>query len=158
MTLVPVREFTTAAELRTHYAGVLARMRPPAPRPVRAITPHVEEPEPEPPKIKEPPVFVAQTGMIRAVFLTVARHFDISYSDIVGPVRLKKYAVPRHVAMHLAFKLSRHSKNYIGIQIGGRDHTTVINSLERAQKLMAADETFRAKVDEIEAEIIGGAA
>jgi chromosomal replication initiator protein len=39
----------------------------------------------------------------------------------------------------------------IGNAFGGRDHSTVIHSLERAQAMMAEDEKFRARVEKVRA-------
>ena len=63
--------------------------------------------------------------------------------------RTKTLTVPRQVAMYLTRELLALQLVEIGNAFGGRDHSTVIHSLERAVAMMAEDETFRGRVEKV---------
>src|SRR5690606_29768686 len=61
--------------------------------------------------------------------------------------------VPRQVAMYLMRQLLGLSLVEIGRLFGGRDHSTVIHSIEKVKQELASDEEFRARVEAIRAEL-----
>lgn len=77
-----------------------------------------------------------------AILREVASAFGVTIADIKGR-RVFKYLIrPRHASMHLAHEMTEFSLPMIGRLIGGRDHTTVLNGLRRAEHLIATDEAF----------------
>jgi chromosomal replication initiator protein len=61
----------------------------------------------------------------------VSKHFGIRLQDLLGRKRSRSISHPRQVAMYLARKLTLLSLEEIGMQLGGRDHSTVLHA-ERA--------------------------
>jgi len=53
------------------------------------------------------------------------------------------------VAMFLAREVLGMQLVEIGLAFGGRDHSTVIHSLERAEAMMAESEEFRSRVERL---------
>jgi chromosomal replication initiator protein len=63
----------------------------------------------------------------------VAHDYNLTVADLKGPRRQRNITLPRQVAMLLARELTECSLPQIGKAFGGRDHTTVINSLKRME-------------------------
>jgi chromosomal replication initiator protein len=69
--------------------------------------------------------------------------------DIVGPKRDKDIVVPRQVAMYILRSELHLSFPKIAHELGRKDHTTAIHSVEKINKEMAFDADIRAAVAEI---------
>jgi chromosomal replication initiator protein len=82
-----------------------------------------------------------------------AEHFHVSVQDIKGPVRKKQLARARQAAMFLSRKLTGSSYPELGDKFGGKDHSTVINAVQRVPELMAEDDDFRKSVEVLEREL-----
>jgi chromosomal replication initiator protein len=79
---------------------------------------------------------------------TVARHFNVSRSDMLSSRRTANVVRPRQIAMYLAKTLTLRSLPEIGRRFGGRDHTTVLHAVRKIESL---SDTDKALADEIEA-------
>lgn len=67
----------------------------------------------------------------------VERFFKISHEDMISGKRSKGITTPRHIAIYLSRYMTEESLESIGKKFGGRDHTTVmhsVNKIERDQK------------------------
>lgn len=67
----------------------------------------------------------------------VERFFKISHEDMISSKRSKGITTPRHIAIYLSRYMTEESLESIGKKFGGRDHTTVmhsVNKIERDQK------------------------
>jgi chromosomal replication initiator protein len=73
---------------------------------------------------------------------TVADYFKIKAGDLVSKKRSRPIARPRQIAMWLAKNLTSESLSEIGKAFGGRDHSTVINAVERVDELREKDNRF----------------
>ena len=76
---------------------------------------------------------------IEEIQRTVAEHYNMRMSDMIGPKRTRTIARPRQMAMYLAKKLTSRSLPEIGRRFGGRDHTTVMHAVKRVEELKARD-------------------
>ena len=76
----------------------------------------------------------------------VAREFGVTPDGLKSKTRTKTLTTPRQVAMFLGRELLGMQLVEIGNAFGGRDHSTVIHSLERVQEEMKADPAFAEKV------------
>jgi chromosomal replication initiator protein len=66
----------------------------------------------------------------------VCRFYGVSKNELVGDKRTQSIVFPRQVAMYLTRELTDHSLPAIGVEFGGRDHTTVIHANTKIQRLM----------------------
>lgn len=67
----------------------------------------------------------------------VERFFNITHDDMISSKRSKGITNPRHIAIYLSRYMTEESLEVIGKKFGGRDHTTVmhsVNKIERDQK------------------------
>ncbi len=79
----------------------------------------------------------------------VAAEWRVTPDGLQSKVRTKTLTVPRQVAMYLCRELLSLQLVEIGNAFGGRDHSTVIHSLERAAAMMQEEDAFRARVEKI---------
>ena len=78
---------------------------------------------------------------------TVAAEWGVTAEGLRSKTRTKSLTVPRQAAMLLCREMLGLQLVEIGIRFGGRDHSTVIHSLDRAQDLYINDTTFQAHFD-----------
>ncbi|TAH32909.1 chromosomal replication initiator protein DnaA [Candidatus Saccharibacteria bacterium] len=78
-----------------------------------------------------------------------ARHFQIDSGDIVSPKRDKHIVVPRQIAMYLLRSELHLSFPRISVELGRKDHTTAIHSVEKIEKAIKLDFVIREHVAEI---------
>jgi chromosomal replication initiator protein len=78
-----------------------------------------------------------------------ARHFQIPMEDILGPKRDKDIVVPRQIAMHLLRSELHLSFPKIAHELGRKDHTTAIHSIEKIEKESQVDAGLRTAISEI---------
>ncbi len=71
---------------------------------------------------------------------TVAEYFNITSSDLVGPVRRKEIMIPRQICMYILRHELEKSFECIGAQFGGRSHTTVMHACSKISKRLQDDE------------------
>ena len=78
-----------------------------------------------------------------------AAEWGVTSEGLKSKTRTKTLTTPRQVGMFLCRELLSLQLVEIGNAFGGRDHSTVIHSLERVNEEMQQDETFRAKVQKL---------
>lgn len=78
-----------------------------------------------------------------------ARHFQIPVEDIIGPKRDKDIVVPRQVAMYMLRNELKLSFPKIARELGRKDHTTAIHSVEKIDKESRIDAGLRLAITEI---------
>jgi chromosomal replication initiator protein len=86
---------------------------------------------------------------MEAIQAAVAREWNVTLDGLKSKTRTKALTVPRQVAMFLARELLGIQLVEIGNAFGGRDHSTVIHSIERAGEQVAEDDAFRARVEKL---------
>jgi chromosomal replication initiator protein len=79
----------------------------------------------------------------------VAAEWGVTPDGLQSKTRTKALTVPRQVSMWLCRELLALQLVEIGGAFGGRDHSTVIHSLERAVAMMDEDPRFRARVEKV---------
>jgi chromosomal replication initiator protein len=78
-----------------------------------------------------------------------ARHFQIEVKEICSSKRDKHIVVPRQIAMYLLRSELHLSFPKIAIELGRKDHTTAIHSVEKIEKAIKLDFLIREQVAEI---------
>ncbi len=85
----------------------------------------------------------------------VARSWGVTVEALNSKRRTKEITVPRQVAMYLIREMLGASLVDIGRSFGGRDHSTVIHSVQKVDEMMVRDDALRERVDALRAEIGG---
>jgi chromosomal replication initiator protein len=83
----------------------------------------------------------------------VSRAFGISREELVGPGRTATPVQARQVAIFLTRELTDLSLPQIGRLYGGRDHSTILNSIRRVEAGAASDDLLRDRLQTIRASI-----
>ncbi len=73
---------------------------------------------------------------------TVADYFNLSSQDMKGKKRTKVIAFPRQIAMYISREMTEYSTTEVGLEFGGRDHTTVMHACQRIENRMRTDPTL----------------
>ena len=63
----------------------------------------------------------------------VAEHFDLQPSDLTGNKRNAKIVFPRQIVMYLCRSMTEVTLKNIGKVLGGRDHTTIMNGIDKIE-------------------------
>lgn len=85
----------------------------------------------------------------RNIIERTAKHFHISMDDILGPKRDKDIVVPRQIAMYMLRSELHLSFPKIAHELGRKDHTTAIHSIEKIEKEMSYEGQIRQDVNEL---------
>jgi chromosomal replication initiator protein len=85
----------------------------------------------------------------KTIIERVAAYFDLQTADITGSKRDKEIVVPRQIAMYLMREELGLSFPKIAANVGGRDHTTAMHSVQKIGKQVEADDNLRADVQSI---------
>lgn len=85
----------------------------------------------------------------RQVVERTARHFQVPIDDILGPKRDKDIVVPRQIAMYMLRSELHLSFPKIARELGRKDHTTAIHSIDKIEKESALDSTIRNAINQI---------
>jgi len=89
------------------------------------------------------------TLTIEEVIKSVCRHYGIRMQDLKSTKRSKQIALARQVAMYLCRLLTSESFPEIGTRFGGKDHSTVIHSVNKIEALLAEDKKIKEDVESI---------
>jgi chromosomal replication initiator protein len=85
----------------------------------------------------------------------VASYFGIKLADLVSKRRSQNLVYPRQIAMHLCRQLTSASLPVIGKMFGGRDHSTVIHSLNVISQKMKTSVEVQSTVETITKRVQG---
>jgi hypothetical protein len=87
---------------------------------------------------------------IKPVIRSVAKYYGVSLTDLLSCRRSRSRSVarPRHVAMYLAKKLTRHSLPAIGRMLD-RDHSTIMHGCRKIAALRLEDAKLDAEIREL---------
>lgn len=85
----------------------------------------------------------------RQVVEKTAKHFHISVEELIGPKRDKEIVVPRQIAMYIIRNELHMSFPKIARELGRKDHTTAIHSIDKIGKEQAFDPDVRSAIGAI---------
>jgi chromosomal replication initiator protein len=91
----------------------------------------------------------AEQTPVEEIQQRVSAAFGISRAELVGSTRAATPLNARQVAIYLTRELTDLSLPQIGRLYGGRDHSTVLNSIRRAEARCNEDAELAARVDEL---------
>ena len=90
---------------------------------------------------------VATVGLnVDTIQQVVAKEWGVTTEGLRSKTRTKALTAPRQVAMYLMRELLGLQLVEIGATFGGRDHSTVIHSLERVSAMLKEDPSFTQRI------------
>ena len=83
----------------------------------------------------------------------VSDYFKISIEDLKSKKRNADIAFPRQIAMYLCRKHTDESFPKIGMEFGGKDHSTVMHSCEKIEQEIKNNKRLAEEIDKLEKDL-----
>lgn len=83
----------------------------------------------------------------------VASNYNITVEELKSKRRVATIAVPRQIAMYICRIHLEESLPKIGIEFGGKDHTTVMHSVDKIKKQLKTDNSLEVEINKIVSQI-----
>lgn len=83
----------------------------------------------------------------------VADYYNINVEDMKSKKRTNKIAFPRQIAMYLSRNMTDESFPRIGIEFGGKDHSTIIHACEKIENEIKKDTNLEQIINNIKQKI-----
>ena len=96
---------------------------------------------------------ISEQNDIAKIQKTVAEFFQISTEDIRSKKRSSNIAFPRQIAMYLCRNLTNESFPKIGMEFGGKDHSTVMHSVEKIEAEIKNNKDLAGIVEKLEKDL-----
>ena len=87
---------------------------------------------------------------LRKIEGLICEEFMVSSLDLHSPRRTRSIVLPRQVCMFLGRRHTNCSLGEIGQYFGGRDHSTVLHSIEKIRQTLPIDPNLKRSVDMVE--------
>lgn len=96
---------------------------------------------------------ISEKNNIHKIQKVVAEYYQISVDDIKSKKRSSNLALPRQVAMYLCRKLTDESFPKIGTEFGGKDHSTVMHSVEKIEREIQSNKDLANIIEKLKKDI-----
>lgn len=83
------------------------------------------------------------------IIRTVSEAYKVSANDMKGKKRTRSIVIPRQIAMYIAREITEYSTTELGLEFGGRDHTTVMHSCQKIDEQLKLDPTLDSKIQKL---------
>ena len=90
---------------------------------------------------------------IQKIQQVVAEYYNITVEDLKSKKRKASIAFPRQIAIYLCRTMTDESFPKIGIHFGGRDHSTVMHSVDKIDNEIKTNAQFKTIIDALKAKI-----
>ncbi len=90
---------------------------------------------------------------IQKIQNVVCKYYNISVEDIKSKKRNANIAIPRQVAMYICRIMTDESYPKIGVEFGGKDHSTVIHSFEKIVTELKNNNELKLVIDKIKTDV-----
>ena len=91
---------------------------------------------------------------IESIQKAVASYFNLKISDLKAKKKTKQIVLARQIAIYLSRKLSKSSLIEIGERFGGKDHSTVLHSINKIEQKIHTDPKIVSTIQRIKSKII----
>lgn len=96
---------------------------------------------------------IVSKNKIDQVQQLVANHYNITVEDLKSKKRVASISVPRQIAMYICRTVLEESLPKIGIEFGGKDHTTVMHSVDKIKKELLNNGILEVEIQKIISQI-----
>jgi chromosomal replication initiator protein len=79
----------------------------------------------------------------------VADYFSLSPNDLKSKKKTQNIVFPRQLAMYIAREMTDYSTTEMGQSFGGRDHTTVMHSIDKIKTQLLTDPTLDSTIESL---------
>ena len=92
---------------------------------------------------------VISRNKIEQVQKVVAERYNLTIEDIKGKKRNANITVPRQIAMYICRNILNEPLMKIGTEFGGKDHTTVMHSVNKIEQVLKEDSKLEIEINSI---------
>jgi chromosomal replication initiator protein len=92
---------------------------------------------------------IYSSNNIEKIQQAVANYYGITVEDLKGKKRSNKIAYPRQLGMYLCRMETNETFPKIGLEFGGRDHSTVIFACDKIEQELKYDDNLKLAINEI---------
>lgn len=85
----------------------------------------------------------------KKIINVVSDYYHLTPAQLVGKTRTYQVSTARHIAMYLVRDMLDMPFAKVGKAFGGKDHSTVINAIEKVEKLLKTDPLYAKALNEI---------
>jgi len=96
---------------------------------------------------------IGEKNDVHRIQKIVSEYFQISVEDIRSKKRNANISNPRQIAMYLCRVMTSESFPKIGIEFGGKDHSTVMHSVEKIEKQINEDKDLANIIEKLKKDI-----
>ena len=104
---------------------------------------------PEQRRVAIPPAHRLQRVLLGDVVDWVAFEMGVVKGEIIGRSRLTRYVRARDAVVWIGCHALHRTLTQVGSTLGGRDHTTIHVSRDRAERRIESDPAFRGLIDKL---------
>lgn len=90
---------------------------------------------------------------ISDIMIKVSDKYNVTSDDLKSNSRHSRVIIPRFTAMYLARKLTDMTTTDIGKEFGDRDHSTVVNAINKIEESLKNDNELKETVDDLMVEL-----
>lgn len=95
-----------------------------------------------------------EKNSINRIQRIVAEYFQVTVEDMKSKKRSANLAFPRQIAMYLCRKLTNESFPKIGIEFGGKDHSTVMHSVDKIDNEINTNKELANIIEKLKKDIV----
>ena len=99
---------------------------------------------------------ISEKNDVHRIQKIVSEYFQITVEDIRSKKRSSNISFPRQIAMYLCRKMTSESFPKIGTEFGGKDHSTVMNSVEKIEQEIKVNPDLAKIIDKLQNDIGSG--
>ena len=92
---------------------------------------------------------IVSKNKIDQVIQLVADHYSISSDDLKSKKKTNNIAIPRQIAMYICRVYLEENLMKIGMEFGGKNHTTVMHAVEKIKKEIENNEALNVEIQKI---------
>jgi chromosomal replication initiator protein len=83
----------------------------------------------------------------------VSDYYNMEREEILSNTRKREIVQARQVAMYLSKQFTKTSLKSIGVQLGDKDHATVLHAIKAVNNLRETDRHFKVEIEELETKL-----
>ena len=96
---------------------------------------------------------IGEKNDVHRIQKIVSEYFQISVEDIRSKKRSSNISFPRQIAMYLCRVMTNESFPHIGIEFGGKDHSTVMHSVEKIENEIKVNKDLANIIEKLKKDI-----
>ena len=96
---------------------------------------------------------ITSKNKVQQIMQIVSNHYNISVDEIKSKKRVTTIAVPRQIAMYICRVKFDIPFSKIGVEFGGKTHTTVMHSVNKIEKELKKDQNLENVINKLTNEV-----